>query len=407
MPKYLKPGRSGSSQIGICQRSGQKMLRADMVEDGQVQGELVHPDWWEPYHPLLLPPPMRPDGLPKQRPAPDDVFPMTAGVLTGLLSGGSGGGGGFTWIWPALLGGSGSGGEGVLLTWTQFTSTGSQLESYNVWRSIDGGVSFQLLGSVPVTQDIELIYRRVQGDWQQQFVYGQPFVDPEGEAGYQYYIQGVQIHGLSANSNIITIAAPAVQLYSAWTPWAASSGSATYAAGTAAIAAGKTGVKLVVIAEIVSGDQVTLTYGGTSPTLVLGPGDGTLGVDGPITQVFDLEANPPASDVLTSNVACYWSAFTVYNCSSFAKGPEGNVTHPSFTPAEGSMLMGCGRAFNPSTNIPNLTSSDGATISQNPNIANPYSAGVMSGAYQQPTAATVNWAWTEVGNGTNSVIFSP
>lgn len=182
MPRYLRPNRNGGSQIGICQRSGQKMYRSDMVEDGQVKGELVHPDWWEPYHPLLLPPPMRPDGLPRQRPAPDDSFPMTAGVLSASRVG-------------AI----------ASLTWTAFSSTGSQLENYNVWRSVDSGVSFQLLGMVEVTQDITLVYRRVQGDWQQVFTYDQPYLDDASAAGYQYYIQGVQIHGQSSNSNTVTV----------------------------------------------------------------------------------------------------------------------------------------------------------------------------------------------------------
>lgn len=182
MPKYLHPFKRGGSQIGICQRSGAKFYRSDLVEDGQVKGELVHPDWYEPYHPLLLPPPMRPDGLPKRRPAPDDTFPLTPGVLSAMRTGAT-----------------------TDLTWTAFESTGSQLESYNVWRSVDNGVSFQLLGSVEVTQDIELIYRRVQGDWQQTFVYDQPFVDSESAAGYQYYVQGIQIHGMSANSNTVTV----------------------------------------------------------------------------------------------------------------------------------------------------------------------------------------------------------
>lgn len=181
MPKYLKPRRP-DSQIGICQNSGQKMYRKDMVEDGQVKGLLVHPDWWEMYHPQLLPPPMRPDGLPRRRPAPDDSFPMTTSTLMATRVGAV-----------------------ATLTWAAFGSTGSQLENYNVWRSIDMGVSFQLLATIPVTQDIELIYRRVQGDWQQTFVYEQPYLDDASAAGYQYYVQGVQIHGMSANSNTVTV----------------------------------------------------------------------------------------------------------------------------------------------------------------------------------------------------------
>lgn len=36
-------------------RSGQKMPYSDLVEDGQIPGLLVHPDWYEPRHPQELP----------------------------------------------------------------------------------------------------------------------------------------------------------------------------------------------------------------------------------------------------------------------------------------------------------------------------------------------------------------
>lgn len=77
MARYL-----GRNQVGICQRSGKKVRRADLVEDGQVKGLLVAKEWWEPYHPQLLPPPMRADGIPHFKPAPDDVLPPPAPVLT-------------------------------------------------------------------------------------------------------------------------------------------------------------------------------------------------------------------------------------------------------------------------------------------------------------------------------------
>ena len=77
MSRYL-----GRGQVGICQRSGKKVKRKDLVEDGQVKGLLVDKNWWGPYHPQLLPPPMRADGIPHFKPAPDDRLSPPAPVLT-------------------------------------------------------------------------------------------------------------------------------------------------------------------------------------------------------------------------------------------------------------------------------------------------------------------------------------
>ena len=46
-----KDHASGRLSKAECQRSGQKMWYRDLVEDGHVPGLLVHPDWWEPWHP--------------------------------------------------------------------------------------------------------------------------------------------------------------------------------------------------------------------------------------------------------------------------------------------------------------------------------------------------------------------
>ena len=55
----------GRRAIAECQRSGQKMRYRDLVEDGHVNGLLVHPTWWEPKHPQEIPveiddPPVQP-----------------------------------------------------------------------------------------------------------------------------------------------------------------------------------------------------------------------------------------------------------------------------------------------------------------------------------------------------------
>jgi len=49
------PGRGGHAvgrnAIGICERSGKKMLRRKMVYDGQYPDLLVAPEEWDPKHP--------------------------------------------------------------------------------------------------------------------------------------------------------------------------------------------------------------------------------------------------------------------------------------------------------------------------------------------------------------------
>ncbi len=45
----------GRHAIAECMRSGQKMRYRDLVEDGQIPGLLVAPDWYEPRHPQELP----------------------------------------------------------------------------------------------------------------------------------------------------------------------------------------------------------------------------------------------------------------------------------------------------------------------------------------------------------------
>ncbi len=175
MAKYL-----GKGQIGICQRSGQKMKRADMVEDGQVRGLLVHPDWWEPYHPQLVPPPMRADGIAKQRPAPDQVPQPNAPVLSGSL---------------------------VInqpnLTWTPSSSKVSNVSSYSIYRNVNGGL-YSLLAIVQVTFGTDFM---LDGEfWEETATYAQPYIDTTVIDGnsYNYYVVGsAQEGGNSPNSNIV------------------------------------------------------------------------------------------------------------------------------------------------------------------------------------------------------------
>ena len=60
----------GHNAVAECQRSGQKMMYRDLVEDGHIPGLLVHPDWWEPKHPQEIPVTVT-DPVALYRPAPE------------------------------------------------------------------------------------------------------------------------------------------------------------------------------------------------------------------------------------------------------------------------------------------------------------------------------------------------
>jgi len=69
----------GKNALGICARSGKKMLLRNMVRDGQYPDLLVAPDEWDPKHPqeylpdLSDPETLRdPTGDPDKEAAADD-----------------------------------------------------------------------------------------------------------------------------------------------------------------------------------------------------------------------------------------------------------------------------------------------------------------------------------------------
>lgn len=66
MPKYAK----GLRAVGICARSGRKMLLRDMVPDGQNPGLLVDPAWRDIKHESERPLDVS-DAEALRRPAPD------------------------------------------------------------------------------------------------------------------------------------------------------------------------------------------------------------------------------------------------------------------------------------------------------------------------------------------------
>jgi len=160
------------------------MYRKDMVEDGQVFGELVDKYWYEPYHPQLIPPPMRPDGLPRRRPAPDDsVAPNVAPILA-----------------AANVGNHAS------LTWTAAQTTYTQIASYAVWSNLGiAGGPFVLL----YTLLTPLVYTETgTANNLQPVAYTLAYTDSTSNLAttqYQYYVVATAVIGGSVQSNTVTI----------------------------------------------------------------------------------------------------------------------------------------------------------------------------------------------------------
>lgn len=121
--KYVR----GDKAVGICQRSGIKMLRRDMVEDGYYPGLMVHPQWKDERHPQERLPKLA-DPVTVYKPAPDDVGdpPELSGELTG---------------------------NSAHLTWTEAAPINARIDSYDLYRRPVGG-EFTLVVSLPVTYDI-------------------------------------------------------------------------------------------------------------------------------------------------------------------------------------------------------------------------------------------------------------
>lgn len=72
----------GRHAVAECQRSGQKMLYRDLVEDGHIEGLLVHPDWWEPKHPQEIPVRVD-DPIALYRPSPEISIESDYGLTDG------------------------------------------------------------------------------------------------------------------------------------------------------------------------------------------------------------------------------------------------------------------------------------------------------------------------------------
>lgn len=175
MPIYL-----GRGQIGECQRCGFKKKRVDLVEDGRIANLLVCKDGcYDPEHPLDFPPIMRPEGQPPLRPAPENIQPPTAPVLSGSMLGVT-----------------------VDLAWTPSITNVSFIQHYRLYRKQDDG-EFELILTLEIEYDDF-------GTAETPLVYTDTV--PSAVSTYTYYVIGhAQQGGDSPRSNEVTFEPPMLE----------------------------------------------------------------------------------------------------------------------------------------------------------------------------------------------------
>ena len=85
----------GRKAVGVCARSGRKMLLSDMVPDGYKKGLMVDPAWRDTAHPAEKPVKTE-EGIALKKPAPDidDDTGGAGGTLASLFDANSYFGGG-------------------------------------------------------------------------------------------------------------------------------------------------------------------------------------------------------------------------------------------------------------------------------------------------------------------------
>lgn len=186
------PYARDKNAIAICDRSGQKMLRADMIEDGYLRGMMVHPEWYD--GPQQQEEPFDPEeGIAIYKPRPDNVQPMPySPVLTGSLSG-----------------------SHAVLNWTQQDTPWGTLKNWYVWRQLPG-MGYIRIATVnpiiPVDIFVQLpdLIGREEGTVP--VVSGLTYTDTSWVTGSNYYVTGIwwgQNGGLTLSppSNIVQVKA--------------------------------------------------------------------------------------------------------------------------------------------------------------------------------------------------------
>jgi hypothetical protein len=197
------PYARNKNAVAICNRSGQKMMRSHMVEDGYLKGLLVHPDWYDPYHPQERP--FDPDeGIAIYKPAPDLMPVPPSPILAGNRTGSQ-----------------------TSLTWTQPDPPGSTVVNWTVWRNTQTGQGFILLATVLPIVAPDYMVQGPDINPSTDGIVGQPpvrgviqtyqtgllYTDTSSAAGYQYYVIALTADTstedsnglLSAPSNTITV----------------------------------------------------------------------------------------------------------------------------------------------------------------------------------------------------------
>lgn len=169
MPLYL-----GKGQIGICQRCGMKRKRIQLVEDGYLHKVLVCYDTcYDEDHPQRYPPPIRIEGQPPLRPAPENL-PFA----------------------PPVLSAEYNGLDAIDVSWTEAVADASFVDSYFLYRSVDDG-AFELLATLPVVLD------EFDGVLSVTLAYTDEDVELEHE--YAYYVVATAPANRSARSNTVTL----------------------------------------------------------------------------------------------------------------------------------------------------------------------------------------------------------
>jgi len=162
---YASPKRT----IAICNRSGQQMLRKDMVEDGYLRGMLVHPEWYDPIEPQEEP--FDPEeGIAIYKPAPDLVAPYPP--YSAVLAGG-----------PV--------GADFVMSWTQQDVPWGTLNNWTVWRKNPGSTFIKIATLLPVIPVDFFIQTtdQIKGD-PLSVVTGLAYTDLGYPNGAQYYVVG-------------------------------------------------------------------------------------------------------------------------------------------------------------------------------------------------------------------------
>lgn len=166
------PYAKNKTAVAICNRSGFKYPREELIEDGYLRGLLVHITEYDPYHPQERP--FDPDeGIAIYRPAPD-LMPVPPSAVLAIA--------------------------GNVLTWTQPNPPGSTVVNWQVWRSTNAGVLYTQLATVtppapsiiqPADQIPKFDGTPSGGGLVNSSNVGQQtgtFTDAAGASGFRYYI---------------------------------------------------------------------------------------------------------------------------------------------------------------------------------------------------------------------------